>query len=359
MSSRAARLARRRAAADLPWHHDMVSLLALLRALQWNYQHAHWQTVGPEFYGNHLMFERLYNTLTEEIDTLAEKVVGHSGYDSIDLLQQMVAAHWWLQQWASISCHHKRSMWAEMMLQSRIAQAMDLGLPAGLEDFLQGVANAHDTHIYLLRQTLDRPPRTAAVLRTVWLVSNPGPESLLEDICSEVTAVALAKLARGSDMVDINYGDWTLHDDRSSAVADAIGRLEKVREKPVRGWGQPSRILRATDSGAGSEAARFFDNPEKREVREFAQAGAVSNDPAVAAGAAGEAGNMGSVRSEAAAAGAAPPTPDEVVDLPGGEVVSTLNRLMVDTAEKAPGTPESRDELLEKTLQASWPGLLG
>ena len=57
--------------------------LAMHRALQLMYQHLHWITAGDSFYSDHLLYERLYKKMTEEIDEVAEKFVGLSGSDSV------------------------------------------------------------------------------------------------------------------------------------------------------------------------------------------------------------------------------------------------------------------------------------
>ena len=68
------------------------------------------------------------------------------------------------------------------------------------------------------------------------------------------------------------------------------------------------------DSGAGGAAHLFFDNPNKRETREFAESGADSNDP------------------DSSDGSKTPPTPTEIrEDEAGGEAFSTLNRLVVET----------------------------
>jgi DNA-binding ferritin-like protein len=51
----------------------LLQLLAILRALQWSHQTAHWKVRGEPFYGDHLLFQKLYEAVGEEIDTLAEK----------------------------------------------------------------------------------------------------------------------------------------------------------------------------------------------------------------------------------------------------------------------------------------------
>ena len=49
--------------------------IAWLRVLEIWFHHAHWSTKGESYYGDHLLFERIYNDVSELIDPLAEKGV--------------------------------------------------------------------------------------------------------------------------------------------------------------------------------------------------------------------------------------------------------------------------------------------
>lgn len=50
--------------------------VATLKALALIHQHNHWTTKGEMFYGDHLLFERLYNSTLENLDLAAEKFIG-------------------------------------------------------------------------------------------------------------------------------------------------------------------------------------------------------------------------------------------------------------------------------------------
>ena len=50
-------------------------LLATLRAAHLIHWTGHWQVKGDTQYGDHLLLERVYSGLADEIDTLAEKIV--------------------------------------------------------------------------------------------------------------------------------------------------------------------------------------------------------------------------------------------------------------------------------------------
>jgi DNA-binding ferritin-like protein len=133
-------------------------LLALLRAAHLLHWTAHWQSSGESFYGDHLLFERLYTGLTEEIDTLGEKIVAMTGPegvnpgDQIGYMQEHVAK-WLLTSDDLVT----RALDIERTLQKVISDlllALRKGgtLSQGMENFLQGVADTHETNIYLLQQ---------------------------------------------------------------------------------------------------------------------------------------------------------------------------------------------------------------
>ena len=85
-------------------------LLAVLRGAQWTFQSTHWQVFGESFYGDHLMFQRLYESLDDEIDTVAEKMVAMFGPTCVNPLEQSLMMVDWLSGWNQIECPIKRSL---------------------------------------------------------------------------------------------------------------------------------------------------------------------------------------------------------------------------------------------------------
>lgn len=96
---------------------------------------------------------------------------------------------------------------------------------------------------------------------------------------------------------------------------------------------------KAPPPAAPSAEGSFYKTPKFREVRQFAETGAVTNVPEVAAEAAKKEHLDLPKRQTISDAKKAPPTPEEISHAPGGKGVSTLNRLVVDSvdpkAEKA------------------------
>jgi len=135
----------------------LQEVLALLQGQYWNYWGSHWRAKGPNYYGNHLLFDRLYTDLTEEIDTLAEKIVGYFGEDAVENTVISEKTNNWLQKWSDIKDPVDRAIQTEKDMQNifkaayeRLKEADDMSL--GLDDFLMATANAHETNLYLLQQ---------------------------------------------------------------------------------------------------------------------------------------------------------------------------------------------------------------
>lgn len=136
---------------------DIASrILALLRALSWNYLTSHWQVGGDSSYGDHLLFQRMYETTQEEIDTLAEKIVGTYGMAAVDARKQAEEMSHQLNQW-DIGCPFERGLTAEktfqVALQSGLSTLEEKGdLSLGMDNLLRTLADTHETHMYLLQQ---------------------------------------------------------------------------------------------------------------------------------------------------------------------------------------------------------------
>lgn len=137
----------------------LQSLLALLRALHWEYYTSHWRVKGVAFYGDHILFERLYENMPEEFDGLAEKMVCKYGEAVVEPSHQMKLCHAWLVHIEGIMDWYDRGIRLEELLQDQIKRTYDIldrasELTLGIDDFLMTLANRHETHLYLLKQPL-------------------------------------------------------------------------------------------------------------------------------------------------------------------------------------------------------------
>ena len=142
-------------------------LLAVLRGAHFAHWTSHWQVKGSNFYGDHEMMDNIYNTLIEEIDTLAEKIVGAYGGEAVNAVEQaqIMANHLLpLAEAHSMNNPIRRALLIEEGLQVIFRNTYDMlkeqgGLTLGMDDFIMSMANTHETNLYLLRQRCDTRPK--------------------------------------------------------------------------------------------------------------------------------------------------------------------------------------------------------
>lgn len=135
------------------------TLLAHFRALYDHYRHAHWCSSGEVAYQDHLLYERFYDSLKEEIDGLAEKFVGRLGEGVVSPVRQQKIRAELTKRWArrrpddllARSLHAERSLLYGL---ERTYETFDRcgRLSMGMDDMLMSLYSDHETHLYLLKQ---------------------------------------------------------------------------------------------------------------------------------------------------------------------------------------------------------------
>lgn len=139
--------------------NELLDLWACLRAAHHLFWTLHWQSKGSQFYGDHLLFERLYTARLEEIDGLAEVIAGHYGAGQLDPVKAWAAAS------AKISAATKLTNpigIAQMVLKSaeaanKATESADCPYPGGLQGFVQNISSNHIGDLYLLKQRFGTP----------------------------------------------------------------------------------------------------------------------------------------------------------------------------------------------------------
>ena len=131
-------------------------LLSGLRAAHFAHWTTHWQVKGQSFYGDHLLMERLYTGIVEEIDTLAEKIVGIYGSEAVEPVSQMDQMSTYIRGLVSLEKDPvHRAYLVEKGLQELfiyIYNKLKGNMSLGLDDFIMATANDHETNVYLLNQ---------------------------------------------------------------------------------------------------------------------------------------------------------------------------------------------------------------
>jgi starvation-inducible DNA-binding protein len=146
---------------------ELKKYLALMKALQNYYQHAHWISKGEPYYADHLLFERLYGSLNEQIDTLAEKMVGVGGDHFVCVKTVMAITSKILSHIPEMD---RNTLGYEMVQTSLKLEKMflsytkklytkmkeDGSLTLGFDDMLMSLYNDHEGNVYLLGQRIKR-----------------------------------------------------------------------------------------------------------------------------------------------------------------------------------------------------------
>lgn len=138
----------------------LLELWAGLRAAHHLYWTLHWQAKGQPQYGDHLLFERLYSAMPEDMDGLAEIIAGHYGADKLDPIKSWAMAS---EKINSVAKGSSPLAIAEMIMElAEVANAevegSDCPYPGGLSNFLSGLSTKHLADIYLLKQRYSAGP---------------------------------------------------------------------------------------------------------------------------------------------------------------------------------------------------------
>ena len=133
----------------------LLNLWADLRAAHHLYWTLHWQAKGQPFYGDHLLFERLYKAKLEQIDGLAEIIAGHYGSDKLDPLKAWAMAAEKIQAATKFATPLQI---AEMVTacaeaaNDAVMSSDECPYPAGLSNFVSDLSTKNIGDIYLLKQ---------------------------------------------------------------------------------------------------------------------------------------------------------------------------------------------------------------
>jgi DNA-binding ferritin-like protein len=140
--------------------------LSSMRTVHLYHQHAHWISKGSAYYGDHLLFERLYEDLTVEIDALAERAVGLSGDDAVCPIIVTGAAFRNLNKLLpdfDAAGHPDDIVRAALRIERYFLKGTkslyeDLKssgrITLGFDDMLMEIYSNHETNVYLLQQRL-------------------------------------------------------------------------------------------------------------------------------------------------------------------------------------------------------------
>lgn len=134
--------------------------IATLKAMALIHQHSHWTTKGIAFYGDHLLFERLYDSTLEDLDLAAEKFMGLLGDDCLnydlqaDLLNKVLLKYKDLEGSPLEMSLNIEKDFIKFSREAYDCFEREGRLSLGLDDMIMAIASKREESVYLLQQTL-------------------------------------------------------------------------------------------------------------------------------------------------------------------------------------------------------------
>jgi len=130
--------------------------VAILRAMHLIHYQSHWTTTGNNFYSNHLLFARLYESAEKRMDSAAEKLIGLYGVSALNLSKQIQMISTIAQEFVSDN-QIQNSLGIEkkfIEVAEKIFKFLEdkKELSIGLNDMICAHASLAEENVYLLSQ---------------------------------------------------------------------------------------------------------------------------------------------------------------------------------------------------------------
>lgn len=139
-------------------HEKLACLfLAALKNLYLMHQHHHWISKGENFYGDHLLFQRIYEGVSEDLDLAAEKFMGVFGDAALDYSVQNKILSGLLNKYEESDSLIEKSLKAEKDFiklcdtMYKTLKSLDK-MTLGLDDMIMSIASKREEAVYLLQQ---------------------------------------------------------------------------------------------------------------------------------------------------------------------------------------------------------------
>ena len=135
--------------------------IASLKGLVIIHQHNHWTSKGSNFYGNHLLFERIYNSALEDLDLAAEKFIGLFGVECInydlqtELLNKVLSKYKNATDGGLAMSLVVEKDFIKFSGESYKCFESEGKLSLGLDDMIMAISSTREGSVYLLQQNLE------------------------------------------------------------------------------------------------------------------------------------------------------------------------------------------------------------
>jgi len=144
----------------MDWDKDLLrKYICYLKSLYEFWKSSHWICSGQNFYSDHLLFERISDSIQDQIDQVAEKFVGIFGEDivKVHLTSKIICQMLEDKEIGSsedilkIGCEFEEEF---LKFSKELYDGMkeDEVLTLGLDDMIMTIYSAHEEFCYLLGQ---------------------------------------------------------------------------------------------------------------------------------------------------------------------------------------------------------------
>lgn len=142
---------------------ELTLVLIYTKYLAELHQNNHWQSKGDSYYGDHLLFQRLYEAVNGEIDVVAEKAIGIGSNDNVNFVlisnnvNKLIVENNPMPSIPRSDDLVRQSLEAEMnyiKVLSLMADSMTAKgtYTKGVDNMIAGIIDIHEGHVYLLKQ---------------------------------------------------------------------------------------------------------------------------------------------------------------------------------------------------------------
>ena len=137
----------------------MKELLYLLRAMQIYSHNCHNLVKGPLFFGDHKFFGSAYATLEADYDSVAERIVGMYGEESLNLQEIMSQVTSKLSDAPSTGVPDNKVFFEhQMKLENKlcelISKIVQAGVSHGTEQLITEICNKAEPRKYFIKQRI-------------------------------------------------------------------------------------------------------------------------------------------------------------------------------------------------------------
>lgn len=252
----------------MSFQENCQKYVAFLRSLYLIHQNHHWLVSGESFYGNHLLFERIYKTAAENADSAAERFIGLFGAEALGLQEQPNL----IQEILGKFSENSDISYSSLVKSSREAEEEFLAfstefynenkstdnMTLGLDDLLMSIASERETSVYLLKQVsgenkMNKLNELARKFQRKLAQMATAPDQL-SDVADQIKAEFMQGLNLSASMNDIKFDElkFVTKPDGGKAIAWKMSVAPTVAKQ------YSDAVMRAKQSQAGFQPSQLI-----------------------------------------------------------------------------------------------------